>query len=186
MKLLIMGPPGVGKGTQASRIKSKLNIAHLSTGDILRTEIDNKTDTGVQAKLYMDAGKLVPDQVLLDIIQDRIKNPDCDGGYLLDGFPRTLPQAIGLEKIMESINHALDRVISLTADEGELVERLIKRGAESGRSDDTPEVIRNRQKIYWEQTAPLLDFYQKKGILKDVDGLGEISEITERILTVLK
>ena len=186
MKLLIMGPPGVGKGTQASHIKSKLNIAHLSTGDILRTEIEKKTDTGVQAKLYMDAGKLVPDRVLLDIIQDRIKNPDCDGGYLLDGFPRTLPQAVGLEKIMESINHALDRVISLTADEGELVERLIKRGAESGRSDDTPDVIRNRQKIYWEQTAPLLDFYQKKGILKDVDGLGEISEITERILTVLK
>ena len=186
MKLLIMGPPGVGKGTQASHIKSKLNIAHLSTGDILRTEIKKKTDTGVQAKLYMDAGKLVSDQVLLDIIQDRIKNPDCDGGYLLDGFPRTLPQAVGLEKIMESINHTLDRVISLTADEDELVERLIKRGAESGRSDDTPDVIRNRQKIYWEQTAPLLDFYQKKGILKDVDGLGEISEITERILTVIK
>ena len=186
MKLLIMGPPGVGKGTQASHIKSKLNIAHLSTGDILRTEIEKKTDTGVQAKLYMDAGKLVSDQVLLDIIQDRIKNTDCDSGYLLDGFPRTLPQAVGLEKIMESINHALDRVISLTADENELVERLIKRGAESGRSDDTPDVIRNRQKIYWEQTAPLLDFYQKKGILKDVDGLGEISEITERILTVLK
>ena len=186
MKLLIMGPPGVGKGTQASRIKSKLNIAHLSTGDILRSEIEKETDTGVQAKLNMDAGKLVPDQVLLDIIQDRIKNPDCDGGYLLDGFPRTLPQAVGLEKIMESIKHTLDMVISLTADENELVERLIKRGEESGRSDDTPEVIRNRQKIYWEQTAPLLDFYKNKGILKDVDGLGEISEITERILTVLK
>ena len=110
MKLLIMGPPGVGKGTQASRIKSKLNIAHLSTGDILRTEIEKKTDTGVQAKLYMDAGKLVLDQVLLDIIQDRIKNPDCDSGYLLDGFPRTLPQAVGLEKIMESITHTLDMV----------------------------------------------------------------------------
>jgi adenylate kinase len=186
MNLLIMGPPGVGKGTQASRIKSKLNIAHLSTGDILRTEIDNKTDTGVQAKLYMDAGKLVPDQILLDIIQDRIKNPDCDGGYLLDGFPRTLPQAVGLEKIMESITHTLDMVISLTADENELVERLIKRGKESGRSDDTPEVIRNRQKIYWEQTAPLVDFYKNKGILQDVDGLGEISVITDRILTVLK
>ena len=186
MKLLIMGPPGVGKGTQASRIKSRLNIAHLSTGDILRTKIEQKTDTGVQAKLYMDAGKLVPDQILLNIIQDRIKNPDCDSGYLLDGFPRTLPQAVGLEKIMESITHTLDMVISLTADENELVERLIKRGKESGRSDDTPEVIRNRQKIYWEQTAPLVDFYKNKGILKKVDGLGEISEITERILIVLK
>jgi adenylate kinase len=186
MKLLIMGPPGVGKGTQASRIKSKLNIVHLSTGDILRTEIEKKTNIGVQAKLYMDAGKLVPDQVLLDIIQDSIKNPDCDAGYLLDGFPRTLPQAVGLEKIMESTKHTLDMVISLTADENELVERLIKRGEESGRSDDTPEVIRDRQKIYWEQTAPLVDFYKNKGILKNVDGLGEISEITERILTVLK
>jgi len=186
MKLLIMGPPGVGKGTQASRIKSRLNIAHLSTGDILRTKIEQKTDTGVQAKLYMDAGKLVPDQILLNIIQDRIKNPDCDSGYLLDGFPRTLPQAVGLEKIMESITHTLDMVISLTADENELVERLIKRGKESGRSDDTPEVIRNRQKIYWEQTAPLVGFYENKGILKNVDGLGEISEITERILTILK
>ena len=186
MNLLIMGPPGVGKGTQASRIKSKLNIAHLSTGDILRTEIEKKTDTGVQAKLYMDAGKLVPDQVLLDIIQDSIKNPDCDAGYLLDGFPRTLPQAVGLEKIMKSTKHTLDMVISLTADENELVERLIKRGEESGRSDDTPEVIRDRQKVYWEQTAPLVDFYKNKGILKNVDGLGEISEITERILTVLK
>jgi len=181
-----MGPPGVGKGTQASRIKSKLNITHLSTGDILRTEIEKKTNIGVQAKLYMDAGKLVPDQVLLDIIQDSIKNPDCDAGYLLDGFPRTLPQAVGLEKIMQSTKHTLDMVISLTADENELVERLIKRGEESGRSDDTPEVIRDRQKIYWEQTAPLVDFYKNKGILKNVDGLGEISEITERILTVLK
>ena len=186
MKLLIMGPPGVGKGTQASRIKSKLKIAHLSTGDILRTEIEKKTDTGMQAKLYMDAGKLVPDQVLLDIIQDSIKNPDCDAGYLLDGFPRTLPQAVGLEKIMESTKHTLDMVISLTADENELVESLIKRGEESGRSDDTPEVIRDRQKVYWEQTAPLVDFYKNKGILKNVDGLGEISEITERILTILK
>ena len=186
MKLLIMGPPGVGKGTQASRIKSRLNIAHLSTGDILRTKIEQKTDTGVQAKLYMDAGKLVPYQILLNIIQDRIKNPDCDSGYLLDGFPRTLPQAVGLEKIMESITHTLDMVISLTADENELVERLIKRGKESGRSDDTPEIIRNRQKIYWQQTAPLVDFYKNKGILQDVDGLGEISEITDRIITVLK
>jgi len=186
MKLLIMGPPGVGKGTQANRIKSKLNIAHLSTGDILRAEIEKRTVTGVQAKLYMDAGKLVPDQVLLDIIQNRIKNPDCDGGYLLDGFPRTLPQAVGLEKIMKSTKHALECAISLTADKDELLDRLIKRGEESGRSDDTPDVIRNRQKIYWEQTAPLLDFYHDKGILKEVDGLGEIPEITKRILDVLK
>ena len=186
MKLLIMGPPGVGKGTQADRIKDKLKILHLSTGDILRAEVEAKSAIGMDAKLYMDFGRLVPDHILIEIVKERISRPDCENGYLLDGFPRTPPQAEGLEEMMHSIGHDLECAISLTADEDELVERLIKRGKESGRSDDTPEVIRNRQKIYWEQTAPLLDFYRGKGILKEVDGLGEIPEITERILNVLK
>ena len=186
MKLLIMGPPGVGKGTQADRIKDKLKILHLSTGDILRAEVEAKSAIGVDAKLYMDFGKLVPDHILIEIVKERISKDDCENGYLLDGFPRTLPQAEGLDEMMHSIGHDLECAISLTADEDELVERLIKRGKESGRSDDTPEVIRNRQKIYWEQTAPLLDFYHGKGILKEVDGSGEIPEITERILDVLK
>jgi len=186
MKLLIMGPPGVGKGTQADRIKDKLKILHLSTGDILRAEVEAKSVIGMDAKLYIDLGKLVPDYILIEIVKERISKDDCENGYLLDGFPRTLPQAEGLDEMMHSIGHDLECAISLTADEDELVERLIKRGKESGRSDDTPEVIRNRQKIYWEQTAPLLDFYRGKGILKEVDGLGEIPEITERILDVLK
>ena len=186
MKLLIMGPPGVGKGTQADRIKDKLKILHLSTGDILRAEVEAKSAIGMDAKLYMDFGKLVPDHILIEIVKERISKDDCENGYLLDGFPRTLPQAEGLDEMMHSIGHDLECAISLTADEDELVERLIKRGKESGRSDDTPEVIRNRQKIYWEQTAPLLDFYRGKGILKEVDGSGEIPEITERILDVLK
>ena len=186
MKLLIMGPPGVGKGTQADRIKDKLKILHLSTGDILRAEVEAKSVIGMDAKLYIDLGKLVPDHILIEIVKERISKDDCENGYLLDGFPRTLPQAEGLDEMMHSIGHDLECAISLTADEDELVERLIKRGKESGRSDDTPEVIRNRQKIYWEQTAPLLDFYRGKGILKEVDGLGEIPEITERILDVLK
>ena len=186
MKLLIMGPPGVGKGTQADRIKDKLKILHLSTGDILRAEVEAKSVIGMDAKLYIDLGKLVPDYILIEIVKERISKDDCENGYLLDGFPRTLPQAEGLDEMMHSIGHDLECAISLTADEDELVERLIKRGKESGRSDDTPEVIRNRQKIYWEQTAPLLDFYHGKGILKEVDGLGEIPEITERILDVLK
>ena len=185
MKLLIMGPPGVGKGTQATRIKDKLHIAHLSTGDILRAEIQAESKIGMEAKTYIDAGELVPDKTLLEIIQNRTIKPDCEKGYLLDGFPRTLPQAEGLDKIMDSNSHSLDAAISLTADEDELVNRLIKRRQESGRSDDTAEIIRNRQKIYWEQTAPLLDFYHGKGILKVVDGLGEIPEITKRILQVL-
>ena len=186
MKLLIMGPPGVGKGTQADRIKDKLKILHLSTGDILRAKVKAKSVIGMDAKLYMDFGKLVPDHILIEIVKERISKDDCENGYLLDGFPRTLPQAEGLDEMMHSIGHDLECAISLTADEDELVERLIKRGKESGRSDDTPEVIRNRQKIYWEQTAPLLYFYRGKGILKEVDGSGEIPEITERILDVLK
>ena len=186
MKLLIMGPPGVGKGTQANRIKDKLQILHLSTGDILRAEVEAKSAIGMDAKLYMDFGKLVPDHILIEIVKERISKDDCENGYLLDGFPRTLPQAEGLEEMMHSIGHDLECALSLTADEDELVDRLVKRGEKSGRSDDTPEVIRNRQKIYWEQTAPLLDFYRGKGILKEVDGSGEIPEITERILDVLK
>jgi|TARA_B100000809_G_scaffold242823_1_gene267259 adenylate kinase len=186
MKLLIMGPPGVGKGTQANRIKDQLQILHLSTGDILRTEVEAKSAIGMDAKLYMDFGRLVPDHILIKIVKERISKPDCENGYLLDGFPRTLPQAEGLEEMMHSIGHDLECALSLTADEEELVDRLVKRGEKSGRSDDTPEVIRNRQKIYWELTAPLLDFYRGKGILKEVDGLGEIPEITERILYVLK
>ena len=186
MILLIMGPPGVGKGTQANRIKDQLQILHLSTGDILRTEVEAKSAIGMDAKLYMDFGRLVPDHILIEIVKERISRPDCENGYLLDGFPRTPPQAEGLEEMMHSIGHDLECALSLTADEDELVDRLVKRGEKSGRSDDTPEVIRNRQKIYWEQTAPLLDFYRGKGILKEVDGLGEIPEITERILNVLK
>jgi adenylate kinase len=119
-------------------------------------------------------------------VTERISKSDCQNGYILDGFPRTLPQAKGLDKMMHSIGHDLECAISLTADKDELLDRLIKRGEESSRSDDTPDVIRNRQKIYWEQTAPLLDFYHDKGILKEVDGLGEIPEITKRILDVLK
>ena len=186
MNLLIMGPPGVGKGTQAKIIKNELKIAHLSTGEILRKEIEMGTKVGLIAKDYIDKGQLVPDQILLDIINDRIVLPDCNNGYLLDGFPRTLGQANGLEKIMRSLNHSLDMAISLTADEDELINRLIKRGRKSGRTDDTPEVIRKRQKIYWVQTAKILDFYQNKNLLKNIDGLGKINEITNRILAVLK
>ncbi len=186
MKLLIMGPPGVGKGTQAKRINNELKIAHISTGALLRTEIRASTDVGIIAKKYIDQGKLVPDDFLLDIVRDRLKKTDCDNGYILDGFPRTLDQAIGLEAIMNDISQVLDMVISLTADENELVDRLVKRGVRSGRSDDTSDVIHKRQKIYWEQTAPLLDFYMARGLLKNINGFGEIEEITHRILKIIK
>jgi adenylate kinase len=186
MKLLIMGPPGVGKGTQAKIIKDKLRIAHISTGELLRQEIAKRTEVGIVAKKYIDQGKLVPDNFLFTIVNERLGQPDCRDGYILDGFPRTLNQANGLETIMGSFDHSLDRAISLYADEDALVERLVKRGENSGRSDDTSNIIRNRQKIYWQQTAPLLDFYEERGLLDNVNGLGEIKEITERILTVIK
>ena len=181
-----MGPPGVGKGTQAKIIKDKLRIAHISTGELLRQEIAEKTEVGIVAKKYIDQGKLVPDNFLFTIVNERLGQSDCKNGYILDGFPRTLKQANGLEKIMGSFDHCLDRAISLYADEDALVERLVKRGKNSGRSDDTSNIIRNRQKIYWQQTAPLLDFYEERGLLDNVNGLGEIKEITERILTVMK
>ena len=181
-----MGPPGVGKGTQAKIIKDKLRIAHISTGELLRQEIAEKTEVGVVAKKYIDQGKLVPDNFLFTIVNERLGQPDCRDGYILDGFPRTLNQANGLETIMGSFDHSLDRAICLYADEDALVERLVKRGENSGRSDDTSNIIRNRQKIYWQQTAPLLDFYEERGLLDNVNGLGEIKEITERILTAIR
>ena len=186
MHLIFLGPPGVGKGTQAKRVCNYYNIIHLSTGEILRAEMAAQSEIGQKAKSYIDNGELVPDDVLLGIMHKRLKKGDAPKGYLLDGFPRTIPQAEGLDEIMKKFSHTLDGAISLTANEDELVQRLIKRGLESGRSDDTPEVIRQRQKIYWNQTAPLLEFYQQKNLLKAVDGLGDIPEITERILGVLK
>jgi len=186
MRLIFLGPPGVGKGTQANRVCESFDIIHLSTGDILRAEMAAKSDIGKKAKSYIDNGELVPDKVLLGIMKNRLKKDDVQKGYLLDGFPRTIPQAEGLVEIMENISHSLDGAISLKADEDELVQRLIKRGRESRRSDDTPDVIRQRQKVYWQQTAPLLDFYRSKDLLKEVDGIGEIPEITDRILEVLK
>lgn len=186
MRLIFLGPPGVGKGTQAKRICEHYNIIHLSTGDILRSEITAKTEIGEKAKAFIDAGELVPDDVLLGMMNNRLKKDDVQSGYLLDGFPRTIPQADGLNKIMDDLSHSLNCALSLTADADELVQRLINRGKDSGRSDDTPEIIRQRQKIYWKQTAPLLDFYREKNLLKEIDGIGEIPEITDRILRILK
>ena len=186
MRIILMGPPGVGKGTQAKNIVDKFDIIHLSTGDILRSEVGGNTNLGRKAKQFMDAGQLVPDELLLNMMENRLQQKDCKKGYLLDGFPRTIPQADGLESILNKINQKIDYTISLTADETELVNRLVLRGKESGRSDDTEDVIRERQQVYWKLTSPLLDFYRERKLLKEVDGLGTISEITNRILKVLE
>ena len=181
-----MGPPGVGKGTQAKIIKDNLGIVHISTGELLRKEIAKITEIGTVAKKYIDQGKLVPDDYLFTIVRKRLNKSDCKKGYILDGFPRTINQASGFEIIMEDFGHDLDKVISLYANEDALVKRLVNRGKSSGRSDDTSKIIRNRQKIYWQQTAPLLDFYSARGLLNNVNGLGEIKEITDRILNRIK
>ena len=186
MRIILMGPPGVGKGTQATNIVEKFGILHLSTGDILRAEVGSNTELGKKAQEFMDVGKLVPDELLLNMMENRLQQSDCNKGYLLDGFPRTIPQAEGLESILNKINHKIDYVISLTADENELVNRLVLRGKESGRSDDTEEVIRERQQVYWELTSPLSDFYRERNLLNEVDGLGTISEITNRIFKAME
>jgi len=186
MRFILLGPPGVGKGTQAKHLKEYFNIIHLSTGDILRGEIESQSSIGKKAQTFMDAGKLVPDNILLKMMEHRLGRKDCSPGYLLDGFPRTIPQAEGLDQILELIRHQLNAVISITADEDELVNRLVLRGIDSGRSDDTPEVIQRRQTIYWKQTAPLLEYYKKRGLVKTVNGIGAIPEITEKIIKTLK
>ena len=185
MHLIFLGPPGVGKGTQAKKVCEHYKIIHLSTGEILRKEISDKSEVGNQAKTYIDNGNLVPDNVILRIIENRLKDNDAQHGYLLDGFPRTINQAEGLQKIMLQLKHKINSVISLTANEEELILRLINRGKDSGRSDESPEIIRHRQKVYWRQTAPLLEYYNEKKVLKKVDGLGNITDITKRILETI-
>lgn len=185
MRLILLGPPGVGKGTQAERLKDHYQIIHLSTGEILRGEMSALTSIGIQARQYIEEGKLVPDDILLNMMDNRLRQDDCENGYLLDGFPRTIPQARGLGKIMDDIGHLLDAVINLTADEEELITRLLRRAESSGRSDDTEIVIRERQKVYWTQTAPLIQYYESRNLLKEINGLGSIEEITERILDAL-
>lgn len=185
MNLIFLGPPGVGKGTQAKLICDYFDITHLSTGDMLRAEINNESDIGKTAKSFIDQGALVPDEVLLNIIDSRLSDSNVQNGYLLDGFPRTIPQAKGLNDILKNNGQKLDAVVSLTANENELIERLIKRGRDSGRSDDTPEIIKQRQEVYWKQTSPLINFYKDENLIKEIDGIGEINEIKNRILEVL-
>jgi adenylate kinase len=185
LRLLLIGPPGAGKGTQAARLSEAYGIPAISTGDIFRENVKNGTELGVKAKEYMDAGKYVPDSLTNDLVRDRLGQPDVVDGFLLDGYPRTLQQVEELDDILGVSDAALDAVIVLTADTEEVVSRLLKRSAEQGRSDDTEEVIRHRLDVYAEQTAPLIDVYAARGLVVNVDGLGEIDEVTGRIIAAL-
>ncbi len=182
MRLILFGPPGAGKGTQAAALVERYGIVHISTGDIFRENVGNATELGLQAKLYMDAGDLVPDEVVIAMVEDRLGQDDVSNGFLLDGFPRTKAQVEALDEILAAQGRALDAVIRLVVDDDELVARLLRRAEEQGRSDDTREVIANRLDNYRAETEPAVTAYRERGILHDVDGEGDIAEVCERVL----
>lgn len=184
-RIILIGPPGAGKGTQAARLSEALSIPAISTGDIFRANVAGETELGKTAKRYMDAGEYVPDEVTNSMVADRLSQDDATDGFLLDGYPRTAAQVAELDRMLESKGHALDHVVELTADTDEVVTRLLARAKEQGRSDDTEDVIRRRLEVYAEQTQPLTSEYSGRGLLRQVDGLGDVAEITERILAAI-
>jgi adenylate kinase len=180
-RLLIMGPPGAGKGTQAVGLAQRIGGAHISTGDIFRENVANETELGKTAKQYMDAGKYVPDEVTNAMVRDRLKQPDAQS-FVLDGYPRTADQVDELDAILSDMGARLDAVLLLVvSDREELVQRMIKRAETSGRADDTEQVIRHRQDVYDQETAALVPIYRDRGVLREVDGIGDIDEIARRI-----
>lgn len=180
-----MGPPGAGKGTQAKFIAEHFGIPAISTGDIFRANVSQGTPLGVEAKRYMDAGEYVPDEVTNRMVRNRIDEPDAEHGFLLDGYPRTLSQVEELDGMIRHTGHQLDAVVVLTVDQDEIVQRLLQRAQTEGRADDTEEVIRRRQEVYVEQTQPLIEVYKQRGLVHEIDGLGEVDEVTKRIFTAL-
>jgi len=184
-RVVLMGPPGAGKGTQAAVVAERLGIPHVSTGDIFRANVSQGTPLGVEAKRYMDAGEYVPDSVTNEMVRDRLGQDDAEPGFLLDGYPRTIDQVRALDELLAESGHAMDAVVELVADPDVVVERLKKRALEQGRADDDEAVVRHRLEVYAQQTAPLIGVYAERGLLAKVDGIGEIAEVTERIEAAL-
>ena len=180
-----MGPPGAGKGTQAKFIADHCGIPAISTGDIFRANVSQGTPLGLEAKRYMDAGEYVPDEVTNRMVRNRIDEPDAAEGFLLDGYPRTLAQVEELDGMIKHTGHRLDAVVVLTVDQDEIVQRLLQRAQTEGRADDTEDVIRRRQEVYVEQTQPLIEVYKQRDLVHEIDGLGEVDEITKRIFDAL-
>jgi adenylate kinase len=181
----MLGPPGAGKGTQAKRLAVDLDVPAISTGDIFRSNIRERTELGRLVQSILEEGGLVPDEVTNDMVRDRVGQPDCGEGFILDGYPRTLAQVDALDSMLKGIDTQLDHVIELTVDVDEVVRRLHQRAVEEGRDDDTPPVIRRRQEVYQQDTAPLVDVYTQRGLLVKVDGMGAVDEVTARIEAAL-
>lgn len=186
MRLILMGPPGAGKGTQAKVISARLGVPAISTGDIFRANVSQETPLGLEAKRYMDAGDYVPDEVTNGMVRDRLGQDDARRGFLLDGYPRTVAQVEELDSMLADAGTSLDAVVVLTVDDEELIQRLLHRAETEGRTDDTEDVIRHRQDVYNEQTAPLLAVYAERGLLVEVDGMGVVDEVSERIFGALE
>ncbi|MFC5502802.1 adenylate kinase [Lysinimonas soli] len=184
-RFLIVGPPGAGKGTQAARISEAFDIPTISTGDMFRSNIAQGTVLGQQVKAILDAGDYVPDSLTNALVQGRLLEADAANGFLLDGYPRTTDQVRYLDELLASNGHTLDAVVQLVADQDEIVRRLRKRALEQGRADDSEEAIRHRQEVYRSETEPLVDAYRARGLLIEVDGLGEIDDVTVRIFAAL-
>ena len=185
MRLVLLGPPGSGKGTQATRLKEKLGIAHISTGDMLRAEIAAGTELGKQAKTVMDAGNLVSDDILLGMLESRLGRADCANGFILDGYPRNVAQAHALDGLLARLGQPLDAVVQLDVPTELLVERIAGRAKAEGREDDNPESVRKRLQVYSDSTAPVIGFYESRGALAKVDGVGTLDEVFARILAAL-
>jgi adenylate kinase len=185
MRLVLLGAPGSGKGTQAARLKEHLQVPHISTGDLLRAEVAAGTKLGLEAKEIMAAGNLVSDEILLGMLEDRFSRPDTAGGFILDGYPRNLAQADALDKLLGRIRQPMDYAVQLEVPTELLVERIAGRAKAEGRADDSPESVRNRLQVYENSTAPVIEFYRQHGQLTVVDGVGSLDEVFNRIIEAL-
>lgn len=186
MRLVLLGPPGSGKGTQAVRLKEHLQVPHISTGDLLRAEVAAESRLGIEAREVMARGELVSDEILLGMLENRFSQEDTKGGFILDGYPRNLAQADALTALLERIGQPMDAAVQLDVPSELLVERIAGRAQAEGRADDTPESVRTRLKVYSDQTAPVVDFFRQRGKLSVVDGVGSLDQVFSRIISALK